>query len=137
LELEFLHWLESLRQSAGEPYLWAINRISPYILRTFWEEGCEPTLEGVIRHCEYESLRLQDVEQDGFREPADARFHAREAEPGTRSPDLRKTGPSGSAFAVTPEEARCSGGSSLQMQPVLDGRASAHCLGHLERGDPA
>jgi hypothetical protein len=121
--LEFFHWLESLRQSAGEPYLWAINRISPYILETFWQEGCEPTLEGVIRHCEYESLRLLDGD-------------VREAEPGTRSPDLRRAGPSGSAFAASSVEAR-SGGSSLQMQPVLDGGASAHGLGHLERRDPA
>lgn len=114
--MEFFHWLESLRQSAGEPYLWAINRISPYILETFWQEGCEPTLEGVIRHCESESLRYGDMR----------------TEPWSRSPD--SAGPSGSAFAAAPEAAR-SGGSSLQ--PVFDGGASTHCLGNLERGNPA
>jgi hypothetical protein len=45
-------WLEELRQNAGAPYIWALNQISPHILGIFYHEGCRPSLEAVIQHCE-------------------------------------------------------------------------------------
>jgi hypothetical protein len=97
--VEFLCWLETLRQSAGESYLWAINRISPHILKTFWEEGCEPTLEGVIRHCEYDSLQQAEPGTPEPTRPPGSAF----------SPRPGKCGPAGNAFAAE------SGGGPLQM----------------------
>jgi hypothetical protein len=50
--LSFELWTEELRRSAGSQYVWALNRISPHILEIFYREGCAPSLEAVILHCE-------------------------------------------------------------------------------------
>ncbi len=50
--LPFEVWLEQLRRNAGEDYILALERISPHILEIFWFEGCGPSLDAVILHCE-------------------------------------------------------------------------------------
>jgi hypothetical protein len=52
VELPFEGWLDELRANAGSQYVWALNRISPHILEIFWREGCLPSLDAVIQHCE-------------------------------------------------------------------------------------
>lgn len=45
-------WVEELRQRSGPEYVAALESISPYILETFFREGCRPSLEGVLQHCQ-------------------------------------------------------------------------------------
>jgi hypothetical protein len=79
-------WLEELRRSAGPEYIWAIDRIGPHILESFCKDGCEPSLEGVIRHCEYDSLRERAPAGEGAAEESAA--DEKQVEPGARSPRL-------------------------------------------------